>query len=530
MGTAASAQRLHQRLLDARKHLADIRSDPDPANDVRFPPTKHISALAGEIHATHPTDTSPRTKSYLPDVWRGGVNPDSTLPVHRVGKHHRNRAGNKVPSTIARLFAEARAVREADDAENRNYLARLQALRAVSALTSRPHTTPSLSATDTTLTESDTVRPATSSSLEARRPDQRTTELRLPALKENTMKSLSEGAAQQIREAGLGALDRLAERQAGIEYRRYGEALLDAAEAGACSEIRRLLDSKANVEYFDEEGFTPLIFAACNGWADAVRMLLDGKADPEYTSPDGSSALHVAAQDGHTSVFELIVSSTRFCDASALNDFLNRNIDIHPLFLAVRQGQVDVIGALVACKVTIDVRSCDGSSAFDIAVMTGQPEMVKSLFDLNVPATEHTMGEYNLPRILEAARSGNVESIADALQASSDDAANRVPSPIINSVNYGTGQHDSVAMGVNTSDGTQLVGGATESTLTCPDVATLETAAKAIVQRATSPRPSSQERTGSPRASKKTIEGLFAGVDAPIATAAAPKTGPTKRS
>ncbi len=63
-------------------------------------------------------------------------------------------------------------------------------------------------------------------------------------------------------------------------HAKHGEALLDAAEAGSCAEIRRLLAARADVEYRDAEGFTPLIFAACNGWAEAVRVLLrEGGAD-----------------------------------------------------------------------------------------------------------------------------------------------------------------------------------------------------------------------------------------------------------
>ena len=90
----------------------------------------------------------------------------------------------------------------------------------------------------------------------------------------------------QVRQTGMHALNDLAERRSGIDYEQYGESLLDAAEAGSTAEIQRLLDAQADVEYSDDDGFSPMIFAACNGWPNAVQILIERQANPMFVTSD----------------------------------------------------------------------------------------------------------------------------------------------------------------------------------------------------------------------------------------------------
>lgn len=249
--------------------------------------------------------------THLPAVVKKTINLDAQQPTKRVGKHH-NQVVVRSPA-IAELFNSVKIHRElpshSKNVEYSHFLTKLKYLRTLSDRNSRPHTTPvatgfvtesmQLPAADIHLPSTNkSLRPATTGVLTAKRPDQRTKELRLPQLKETTLKSLSQGAAQQVRKTGLLALDELAATRAGIDYQQYGESLLDAAEAGSSAEILRLIDSTADIEYCDVDGFTPLIFAACNGWDAAVKILLQAKAEPLYRPSDGSSAIHVACQDG----------------------------------------------------------------------------------------------------------------------------------------------------------------------------------------------------------------------------------------
>jgi hypothetical protein len=288
----------------------------DEHDDAAAHASNHGAAEEDNDQQKPPRGVAANGRRALPSRWsdRGGSSSsvDAELPPEHVGKHHHHLAASRPSSsTMERLFARAQAGKaaaaaaEKRRAEQARYEARLHALRAVSAPTSRPHTTPeptrehepysplrrwlngeSISGTSSGLLygEGDTddrgdaegsggvvaagravlsslslptavgtppgysiARPATSSAAitssssssssttattlspssssgsavavtSAHRPNQRTTELRLPQLKETTLKSLSAGAALQLRESGVRyALDELRQRQAGLE-------------------------------------------------------------------------------------------------------------------------------------------------------------------------------------------------------------------------------------------------------------------------------------------------------------------------
>ena len=149
-----------------------------------------------------------RRASSLPDIFQHNLNMDGESTVQRVGKHHHARASRNLSSpAIAKLFdiAKANQIASAESGETpySRYLERLSALRQVSQATDRPHTmfestSPVAVGGNEFHLPAIESRPSTSSVIVAARPDQRTTELRLPQLKETTVKSLSKGAALQV--------------------------------------------------------------------------------------------------------------------------------------------------------------------------------------------------------------------------------------------------------------------------------------------------------------------------------------------
>ncbi|GLH11160.1 Protein fem-1 homolog CG6966 [Gryllus bimaculatus] len=76
-----------------------------------------------------------------------------------------------------------------------------------------------------------------------------------------------------------------------------GEDLCLAAYDGRLKDIRELVDSGADVNYTDKDGFTPLLRALCNLTPNTavVSLLIDKGADISVVDSRGAAAMHFAA-------------------------------------------------------------------------------------------------------------------------------------------------------------------------------------------------------------------------------------------
>ncbi|KAK7861966.1 hypothetical protein R5R35_013530 [Gryllus longicercus] len=76
-----------------------------------------------------------------------------------------------------------------------------------------------------------------------------------------------------------------------------GEDLCLAAYNGPLKDIRELVDSGADVNYTDKDGFTPLLRALCNLTPNSavVSLLIDKGADINVVDSRGAAAMHFAA-------------------------------------------------------------------------------------------------------------------------------------------------------------------------------------------------------------------------------------------
>ena len=68
------------------------------------------------------------------------------------------------------------------------------------------------------------------------------------------------------------------------------------------------MEQGADVEKFDSEGNSPLIYSSDHGHLEAVQYLLEQGADRDKTaSSDGHNPLHCAAQNGHLETAKLLM-------------------------------------------------------------------------------------------------------------------------------------------------------------------------------------------------------------------------------
>ncbi|RVW40434.1 Protein arginine N-methyltransferase 2 [Vitis vinifera] len=88
-----------------------------------------------------------------------------------------------------------------------------------------------------------------------------------------------------------------------------GEMVCEAARKGDTAKLRALIDSGADVSFFDREGLSPLMHAARLGHADAVKILLEAGAPWNALSPSNLSAGDFAMDSGHQEAFEVLLNA-----------------------------------------------------------------------------------------------------------------------------------------------------------------------------------------------------------------------------
>ncbi|MBL7111125.1 MAG: ankyrin repeat domain-containing protein [Bacteroidales bacterium] len=92
----------------------------------------------------------------------------------------------------------------------------------------------------------------------------------------------------------------------------FGRTALHYASTGPfLPAVEFLLKKGSDPNMVDsEEHFTPLMFAAAEGYIDVVRILLEYHADPSLKDIDGDTAETFARQNGHDEVAELLKSKS----------------------------------------------------------------------------------------------------------------------------------------------------------------------------------------------------------------------------
>jgi ankyrin repeat protein len=82
-----------------------------------------------------------------------------------------------------------------------------------------------------------------------------------------------------------------------------------AIKKGDVQGVRKLLVTGADVNVTNRFGWTPLMYAACQGSTPIIRALITAGADVNAVNDFGASPLAYAALEGHCKAIELLVKS-----------------------------------------------------------------------------------------------------------------------------------------------------------------------------------------------------------------------------
>jgi ankyrin repeat protein len=164
----------------------------------------------------------------------------------------------------------------------------------------------------------------------------------------------------------------------------------DATKEGNIEAVKQHLDDGGDVNLTDNDGMTPLHFAAFKGHKEIVKVLIaegadvsvshDGYtplhaagnkeiaelliakgADVKAKEVDGETSLHYAASEGHKEVAELLI-------ANGADVNVTRDDGGTPLYHAARWGHKNTTALLIAAGADVNAKDDKGRTPLDRAV------------------------------------------------------------------------------------------------------------------------------------------------------------------
>ena len=136
--------------------------------------------------------------------------------------------------------------------------------------------------------------------------------------------------------------------------------LCKAVGNGNLSEVKRLLDNGADVNYENKHGLAVLDLAAFNGYSEVVKLLLDNGADVNYENKNGNTALIAAVIFNQNKVAKVLL------DNGANVNYENKN-GTTALIVAVIFNKNKVAKVLLECGANPDIKNKDGKNTWDFA-------------------------------------------------------------------------------------------------------------------------------------------------------------------
>ena len=153
--------------------------------------------------------------------------------------------------------------------------------------------------------------------------------------------------------------------------------LIEAAKADDLKEAEALLAKKHNVDVLEQNGQTPLFFAAARGGEDFVDLLLRHKARINVADKFGNSPLYYAAAGNHVGVIELLIEG-------GANPNLQNRRGLTPLMIAASEGHLASVQALLDAKTDASITDFTGRTALDWARRANRHRVVRFMNSVGI--------------------------------------------------------------------------------------------------------------------------------------------------
>lgn len=169
----------------------------------------------------------------------------------------------------------------------------------------------------------------------------------------------------------LTEITRLLQERQQIEAQKLeAQKLMVAVKKNDVAEVKKLIaqgvdiNERAPMLNTADDGHTPLLVAARDGYTDIVRELLQAGANPRLLDPMmNSSPGHKAAYEGHPEVAQLLVADGRF-DLDAQGPY-NGYTALHD---AIWHGHIETVKVLLDAGASLDLRTHTGKTPAELAI------------------------------------------------------------------------------------------------------------------------------------------------------------------
>ena len=193
-------------------------------------------------------------------------------------------------------------------------------------------------------------------------------------------------------------------------YPHKDRALLDMARDGRMDRMKVFFENNpdAVADVRDENGMTPLMFAAATGHTECAEMLLDAGADVNARDNVGMTPLLFAALEGRMDALKLLLAKGADMQASTKGGWT-------PLLLAVGHRHTGMAQFLLHSGANVNAANIEGATPLHVAATNNHCEMVELLIVHG--ASLETEDSYGWTPLMVAAAYGHASVVKLLLQA-----------------------------------------------------------------------------------------------------------------
>ena len=148
--------------------------------------------------------------------------------------------------------------------------------------------------------------------------------------------------------------------------------LSEAVKTEDLSKVKELLAKKLHPDARDNDGGSPLLYAAIRNQLEILRTLLDAGARIDIETKQHYTPLCFASHRGHEQIAQLLIERGADIEHKGDDGFT-------PLIFATKGGHTKIVELLLGKKALVDKRDKDGLAALHYACLKGHADIVRLL-------------------------------------------------------------------------------------------------------------------------------------------------------